>query len=115
MSEELARLFHDTYERLAPSFGYTTREETRVFDPDSPNGRLMIAVAVEVEKAIAVWNRRPEPDVVRVTVAVRDEIIRQYRDNERATCPAGSSFYENEVLPYQIARAAIAAMGGGDD
>jgi len=45
---DLAGLFHETYERLAPSFGYTTRPETREFDPDSPNGRLMIAVSGEV-------------------------------------------------------------------
>ena len=44
----LARKFHDTYERLAPSFGYATREETRFFDPHSPNGRLMIAVCEEL-------------------------------------------------------------------
>ena len=48
---ELAILFHDTYERLAPSFGYETREETRKFDPESPNGRLMVAVCEEVLKA----------------------------------------------------------------
>jgi hypothetical protein len=44
----LAKQFHDTYERLAPSFGYETRAETREFDPDSPNGRLMIAVCQEI-------------------------------------------------------------------
>lgn len=44
----LARAFHDTYERLAPSFGYTTRPETRQFDPASPNGKLMIAVCEEL-------------------------------------------------------------------
>jgi hypothetical protein len=44
----LAKQFHDTYERLAPSFGYETRPETRVFDPDSANGRLMIAVCKEI-------------------------------------------------------------------
>lgn len=43
-AEELAILFHATYERLAPSFGYETREETRTFNPDSANGKLMIAV-----------------------------------------------------------------------
>ena len=45
---EAARRFHDTYERLAPKFGYTTREDTRVFDPDSPNGKLMTAVCAEL-------------------------------------------------------------------
>ena len=42
--EKLARAFHDAYETLAPSFGYTTRPETREFDPNSANGRLMMAV-----------------------------------------------------------------------
>lgn len=41
---ELATLFHETYERLAPQYGYETRTETRVFDPETPNGRLMVAV-----------------------------------------------------------------------
>jgi len=48
MSEKLARKFHEVYERLAPSHGYKTREETREFDPKSPNGRLMIRVCGEV-------------------------------------------------------------------
>lgn len=41
-AEALAVRFHDAYEELAPTLGYTTREETRVFDPESRNGRLMI-------------------------------------------------------------------------
>lgn len=47
---QLAILFHETYERLAPAFGYETREDTKEFDPDSKNGRLMIAVCGEVLK-----------------------------------------------------------------
>lgn len=43
-AEKLARRFHDLYEQMAPGFGYTTREETRQFIPESPNGKLMIAV-----------------------------------------------------------------------
>lgn len=42
--EQRAREFHEAYERLAPQFGYETRPETREFDPNSPNGRLMMAV-----------------------------------------------------------------------
>ena len=49
MSEQLARKFHEIYERLAPSFGYETRTETRAFEPTTPNGRLMIAVTDEIE------------------------------------------------------------------
>ena len=46
--KKLAVLFHDTYERLAPQFGYETRKETREFDEHSPNGQLMIAVCGEI-------------------------------------------------------------------
>jgi hypothetical protein len=54
--ELLARKFHEAYERLAQQFGYETRLETRIFDPDSPNGRLMIAVCSELAPA-----SRPAP------------------------------------------------------
>lgn len=47
-SLELAVIFHETYERLAPSFGYETRTETRKFDPESKNGHLMVAVCDEL-------------------------------------------------------------------
>jgi hypothetical protein len=47
---DLAKLFHETYENLAPSFGYPTRPETRDLKPDTPNGRLMIAVCEEILK-----------------------------------------------------------------
>jgi hypothetical protein len=50
--EALARRFHEIYERLAPSFGYETRAETREFDPATPNGKLMIAVCQEVATTI---------------------------------------------------------------
>ncbi len=45
---QLAQLFHETYERLAPAFGYNTRSKTRVFKPISRNGKLMIAVCTEI-------------------------------------------------------------------
>lgn len=47
-AEVLARQFHEAYERLAPLFGYETRPETREFDPNSMNGKLMIAVCDEL-------------------------------------------------------------------
>lgn len=47
-ARELALKFHEAYERMAPSFGYETRTETRAFDPESANGRLMIAVCSEL-------------------------------------------------------------------
>lgn len=47
-AEELARRFHDIYERLAPQFGYETRVDTREFDPLSKNGKLMVATCTEL-------------------------------------------------------------------
>jgi len=55
---ELARLFHETYEELAPQFGYETRQETRAFDPESPNGKLMVATC---ESVLTAWNQREAP------------------------------------------------------
>ena len=56
--EMLARLFHDEYEALAPHYSYETRNDTKVFDPHSTNGHLMIAVAARV---LAEWNTRASP------------------------------------------------------
>ncbi|GAC1618270.1 MAG: caspase family protein [Ktedonobacteraceae bacterium] len=49
-AESVAKLFHETYERLAPTFGYETREATRVSWESVPerNKRLMIATTAEL-------------------------------------------------------------------
>lgn len=46
-AEALAQAFHENYERLAPSFGYETRNDSAVewADVPEPNKSLMIAVA----------------------------------------------------------------------
>lgn len=51
-TEYWARKFHDTYEKLAPEYGYETRSDTKKFDPSSQNGRLMIAVVNGIVKQI---------------------------------------------------------------
>jgi hypothetical protein len=53
--QEVARRFHLAYEQFAPDFGYETRPDTKVFDPNSANGQLMIAVVrnVLIEQASA--------------------------------------------------------------
>jgi hypothetical protein len=49
-AEELAQLFHETYERLTPEYQYETREESAVPWDEVPddNKRLMIATCAEV-------------------------------------------------------------------
>jgi len=48
--EELARFFHETYERLAPEHGYETRRRSAVPWDEVPaaNKGLMIATAARV-------------------------------------------------------------------
>jgi hypothetical protein len=75
----LAERFHEAYERLAPSFGYETRKETRQFDPTTPNGRLMIAVCGELAQHFAQrleQERRalPTPD----TIKAASILLRKY-------------------------------------
>lgn len=60
-AHKLAVLFHDTYERLAPKYGYETRKDTKKFKPTTPNGKLMIAVASEV---LAKQTKQPIPEKV---------------------------------------------------
>ncbi|MFW9874473.1 MAG: hypothetical protein ACFFG0_15310 [Candidatus Thorarchaeota archaeon] len=45
---ELAILFHETYEKLAKEYGYVTKLETRKFDVNTKNGKLMIATCKEI-------------------------------------------------------------------
>jgi hypothetical protein len=45
-----------------------------------------------------------------VAKAIREEIVRQYRDDDRSKFPAGLSFWEEQVQPWLIARAAIVAI-----
>ncbi len=50
--EEMAQRFHEVYERLAPDFGYETREESCTEWEDVPenNRKLMIATCEEVRE-----------------------------------------------------------------
>ena len=61
--EALAQRFHEAYERLAPSFGYETREASAKPWADVPdqNKRLMIAVCGEM---LAALSQQPSPVAV---------------------------------------------------
>ncbi len=58
--EQVAQLFHETYERLAPEYNYHTRKASAVPWQDVPdtNKRLMIVVAGEVLEALRSHNER---------------------------------------------------------
>ena len=61
MSILMAQDFHETYERLAPSFGYATREASaKPWDKVPLNNQLlMIAVTDEIESR---WCSKIEED-----------------------------------------------------
>jgi hypothetical protein len=46
----------------------------------------------------------------KLTKIIREEIVRQYRDDERRKCPAGTPYYEEEVGPYLIARSVLSCL-----
>ena len=48
-AEQLAKKFHEAYEKLAPKFGYSSRFEGKSFDELPENNRkLMVAVCEEL-------------------------------------------------------------------
>lgn len=44
--EYIARRFHETYERLAPRYGWETNHTTRTPFDDLPEGNRMLMIAV---------------------------------------------------------------------
>ncbi len=64
--ETAAQRFHEAYERLAPSFGYTTREASAVPWADVPaqNKALMVAVCAEILPEIAAAALRVMADEI---------------------------------------------------
>lgn len=105
----LAIMFHEHYERLAPAFGYATRDETRIFNADSKNGQLMVEVCRHI---LAHFNYQ--------NAALATEVER-LRETLKIT-RAGLKFLEsqghgNEHTYQQIkmADAVLAAMKGGGE
>jgi len=76
-AKKVAILFHETYERLAPSFGYETRQDTKKFDPESKNGKLMIAVCSEV---LAGIDHESSEERERLAWEAGFNLCRQYGD-----------------------------------
>lgn len=66
----MAIKFHEAYERLAPEFDYQTREDTKEFDPESSNGRLMLAVMQEI---FPIGDTKKTQDVVNEVLEMVEE------------------------------------------
>lgn len=55
--ENITILFHDTYEEVSKKYGYKTREDTKIFDIESPNGKTMYET---VEKVVSPYLKEIE-------------------------------------------------------
>lgn len=63
---EITKKFHDTYEKLASEYTYETREDTKVFDINSNNGKLMYATVNEIVSPILKGNKILEENYDRI-------------------------------------------------
>ena len=52
---------------------------------------------------------RDDETIERIARAIREEIVRQYRDDDRGKCPAGVLFWEEEIQPILLAEVAMRA------
>ena len=61
-AEGLAKIFHSTYERLAPQYGHTTNRATAVPWDQMPEKQkqLMLAVCTEVLRQIDRYSKCPD-------------------------------------------------------
>jgi hypothetical protein len=120
--ERIARAFHDHYERLAPQFGYETRPETREFDPDSQNGRLMVAtvkaVLADADLAAAAVEaaRRDAWEAGLKTGALfcQDNAVQSVSPDAKPT-PIGDACWKHDGMKYAAAILAIPYPGDAHD
>jgi hypothetical protein len=114
-AEELARLFHEAYERLAPSFGYETHPDSAVPWESVPesNRNLMVAVAAEILPAVAkpYEGAIARADALEAPLRARLETLRSAwvaAADRRDIAEARVEALEAEIAHLRVAR-------GGDD
>ena len=70
---EITKKFHDTYEKLASEYTYETREDTKVFDINSNNGKLMYATVNEIVSPILEENQELKSQLAGTTHCFDEE------------------------------------------
>lgn len=103
-AEALARDFHEAYERLAPAFGYKTREATAVRweDVHGANRDLMVATASEMYATLAAALTDRTAAIAAARAAGREE--------QRAL----DAEARDEVVA-RLASSIVWALGAGED
>ena len=109
-AEQLAQLFHETYERLAPDYGYRTREASAKPWSEVPenNRALMIATCAQVLAAA------PGLDTTRLATA----LVRLSRFTEGAMSSSGRgdlSFNDLRFAETVLGKSTPGQYGAEDD
>lgn len=92
MNKEIKKyteMFHYTYEMLALNFGYETRKDTKKFDFDTPNGKLMYATVEKIISPILEENQQLKEQLETSEKARKEAIdyIKELYDNtDDTTC-----------------------------
>ena len=73
---EITKKFHDTYEKLASEYAYKTREDTKVFDINSNNGKLMYATVNEIVSPILKENKKQKEVINKLKNKIK--LVKEY-------------------------------------
>ena len=87
---EITKEFHDTYEKLASEYTYETRKDTKVFDINSSNGKLMYATVNEIVSPILKENQKYKE--------VLDKAIEYIEENKLNTNKISEMLCGSEVM-----------------
>ena len=100
MNDEIKKyteMFHNTYEMLAPKYGYETRGDTKQLDFDSPNGKLMYATIEKIVCPILEENQQ-----LREELQQKEDIINKIKKYLRENEKEYGSLEENEKIILKI-------------
>lgn len=71
---EITKNFHDTYEKLASEYAYKTREDTKVFNINSNNGKLMYTTVNEIVNPILKENQELKKQLHDASIQIQELI-----------------------------------------
>lgn len=81
---EITKKFHDTYEKLASEYTYETREDTKAFDINSNNGKLMYATVNEIVSPILKENKKQKEVIDKLELenkVLKEQMVAMVKSN----------------------------------
>ena len=88
MNKEIKKyteMFHYTYEMLALNFGYETRKDTKKFDFDTPNGKLMYATVEKIISPILEENKQLKDKIKQAVIYIKNINESEFVNTEHYT------------------------------